>query len=238
MCYTMQGHTSHTSHTRNRPRIVIKMENFPERRERIKSSVITVVVGEEASQWILELVPDENQDSALSASLWRIDHLSTDLEVTLTLTASCPSLTLQGPAVTASSPVTRLTGSEQARLGIHLVSFLTEALEKSPHNDTLRVECQLTARNPRERPHCDCTRKNSLPQLEPVTHWSHCLTVWMIWMRWRRVRPAPGWRRNTWCSDLWRRFITKKPGNLQRPTDPRKGCGLESLGPWVCWGTG
>jgi len=151
------------------------MENFPERRERIKSSVITVVVGEEASQWILELVPDENQDSALSASLWRIDHLSTDLEVTLTLTASCPSLTLQGPAVTASSPVTRLTDSEQARLGIHLVSFLTEALEKSPHNDTLRVECQLTARNPRERPHCDCTRKNSLPQLEPVTHWVESL---------------------------------------------------------------
>jgi len=172
MCYTTKHGPSIKSNTRNnkkRTRFVLKIENFPSRQETVKSNVIKVEVGEEeASQWILELTPGlENQPRALSASLWRTDDLSTDLEVTMTLIASYSSLTSRGPAVTASSIVTQLTDSEEARLGIHVTSILTQTVEKVADSDcTLTVECQLSVRNLSETP--AIPRQYSLPQLDPT----------------------------------------------------------------------
>merc|ERR1712126_169260 len=167
MCYTTKHGPSIKCQNRKRTRFVLKIENFPERQKSVKSNVIKVDVGEEeASQWILELVPGTNQDTALSASLWRTDCLSTDLGVTMTLITAYSSLTSQGPAVTASSPVTRLTGSEEARLGIHVTSILTQAQENVPDTDTLTVECQLSVKNLRQTP--NIPRQCSIPHLDPV----------------------------------------------------------------------
>jgi len=167
LCVTQPNGPSIKCQNRKRTRFVLKIENFPERQKSVKSNVIKVEVGdEEASQWILELVPGTNQDTALSASLWRTDCLSKDLEVTMTLITAYSSLTSQGPAITASSPVTRLTGSEEARLGIHVTSILTQAQENVPDTDTLTVECQLSVKNLRQTP--NIPRQCSLPHLDPV----------------------------------------------------------------------
>merc|ERR1712180_335256 len=77
MCYKTKHGPSIKCQNRKRTRFVLKIENFPERQKSVKSNMIKVEVGEEeASQWILELVPGTNQDTALSASLWRTDCLS------------------------------------------------------------------------------------------------------------------------------------------------------------------
>merc|ERR1712126_523364 len=58
MCYTTKHGPSIKCRNRKRTRFVLKIENFPERQKSVKSNVIKVEVGdEEASQWILELVP-------------------------------------------------------------------------------------------------------------------------------------------------------------------------------------
>jgi len=162
-----------------RTNFVIRMENFPLRDSPVRSSVVTAELGEEASLWVLELVPVFHQAPEVSgfrwvsASLWRRDHMCCSLEVCLTLTVFCPSLVLQGRTVTTSHIVPKLQDTQQERLGFHLQSFLTEQdLQWGSSSNTLRIECELTVRLPPGSSLCQFSeRKTSLPELSHLTSW-------------------------------------------------------------------
>jgi len=143
---------------RTRTHFVIVMENFPERDTPVRSSVVTAQLGEEDSLWVLELMP---RLELVSASLYRRDHLSTPVQV-------CLTLLIQGHTVTSSHLVPRLEDTQVERLGVHLHSALT-------HQDTvstLRVECELIVRLPQDRLSLsNWDRKTSLPELTHLTSW-------------------------------------------------------------------